>query len=66
MEHALINLVVLLIVLGLIFYLVTFLLGKLPVPEPFRTVIYVVTVAVICIILIYALLGLVPSGRRLF
>lgn len=62
MLQALIYLIIELAVVGLLFWLVTWALGQLPIPEPIKTVIRVLIVVVVCIVCIYLLLGFLPGG----
>ena len=64
MIDVLISLVVYLVIAGLIWWAATTVLGVLPIPEPFKTVINVIMIVVLCLILIYALLPLLhlPAG----
>lgn len=63
MISLLINVLVLVIVVGLIWWLIT----QLPIPEPFGRFAQVVIVVVACIALIYLLLGIAdnPGALRL-
>lgn len=63
MIETLISVIVYLLVVGLIWYAVTTILGVLPIPEPIKTVINVLLVVVLCLILIYALLPLINLPR---
>ena len=56
----LIGLLVYLVVAALIFYLIYWLIGQMPVPEPFRTVILAVMGLIAVIFLIGLLTGYVP------
>lgn len=61
----LIGLVILLIVLGLVWYALTLALGLLPIPEPIRTVILILLILIIAIaIWQYAGIGCC-AGHRL-
>lgn len=64
MIETLITLVVYLIVVGLLWWAVTTILGVLPLPEPIKTVINVIMVVVLCVIVVYALLGLIGAVPR--
>lgn len=59
MVGTLINLIIWLVILGLIWWAVTTVLGVIPLPEPIRTVINVILVVVLCLILISVLLQIV-------
>lgn len=59
MIDTLISLIVLLIVVGLIWWAVTTILGVIPIPEPIKTVINVLMIVVLCLIVIYALVPLI-------
>lgn len=67
MISLLIHVLIILIVLGLLWWAVTRVLSVLPIAEPFRTVIYVILVLIACFIVLYLLLPLVgmsvPSLR---
>lgn len=58
MVETLVGLIVLLLIVGLIWWAVTTILGVIPVPEPIKTVINVLLIVVLCLIVIYALLPL--------
>lgn len=62
MVGTLISLVIYLIIIGLIFYVLWWALSQMPLPEPFGTVARVLLVLVAVLIVVYLLLGLVPSG----
>lgn len=59
MIETLISVIILLIVVGLIWWAVTTILGVMPVPEPIKTVINVLLIVVLCLIVIYALVPLI-------
>lgn len=59
MVETLISLIVLLLIVGLIWWAVTTILGVLPIPEPIKTVINVLMIVVLCLIVIYALVPLI-------
>ena len=59
----LISLLVYLIIAALIFYLIYWVLGQMPLPEPFKTVILVVLGLIAILFLIGLLTGNVPLGR---
>lgn len=63
MIETLVSLVVYLVIAGLIWWAVTTIIAVLPIPEPFRTVINVVLIVILCLILIYALLPLLHIPR---
>lgn len=63
MIETLITVVVYLIIAGLIWWAVTTILGVIPLPEPIKTVINVIMIVILCLIVIYALLALLPVGR---
>jgi hypothetical protein len=62
MIQALLYFVIEIAVLGLIYWMLTWALGQIPIPEPFKTIIRVVIVVVIVIIVIVLLLQFLPSG----
>lgn len=64
MIATLIGVIIYLLIAGLIWWAVTTILGVIPVPEPIKTVIRVLMIVVLCLIVIYALLPLIPSGGR--
>ncbi|MDE2105412.1 MAG: hypothetical protein KGL39_49755 [Patescibacteria group bacterium] len=65
MIDTLIAVIVYLIIAGLLWWAVTTILAVMPIAEPIKTVIRVLMVVVLCLIVIYALLPLVPHGRPL-
>ena len=63
MIETLISVVIYLVIAGLIWWAVTTILGVIPLPEPIKTVVNVLMVVVLCLIVIYALLPLIPGGH---
>lgn len=63
MIEVLISVIIYLLVAGLIWWAVTTILGVIPLPEPIKTVINVLMIVVLCLIVIYALLPLIPGGH---
>lgn len=63
MVETLISVIIYLIIAGLIWWAVSTILGVLPVPEPIKTVINVLMIVVLCLIVVYALLPLIPRAR---
>ena len=61
MIGVLIQLVIYLIIVGVIYWAVTTILGVVPLPDPIRTVINVVMIVILVLIVVYALLGLLPA-----
>jgi len=61
MINTLISIVIYLLIAGLIWWAVTTILGVIPVPEPIKTVINVIMIVILCLIVIYALLPLIPG-----
>ncbi len=57
-----ISLLISIVVLGLIWYIVTWVIGKIPLPEPARVVIQVVMALILAIFLINALLSINDHG----
>jgi len=65
MISALITLLIVLLGLGVLYWAVTTILGALPIPEPFRTVIHVILVVIMCLVVIWllvSLIGMIPHG----
>ena len=60
----LISLLIYILVFGLIFWLITLLISRLPIPEPFGTIIYVVLV-LIFIIWLLDFAGLLSGSHHL-
>lgn len=60
--NALISVIVTLIVIGVIWWAIQQLLPLVPMPEPFRRVIYVLAVVVMVLIVLWALLSLLGVG----
>lgn len=65
MVETLISVIVYLIIAGLIWWAITTVLGVIPLPEPIRTVVNVLLVVVLCLIVIYALMPLLPHSIRI-
>lgn len=64
MVETLISIVIWLIIVGLIWWAVTTILGVLPIPEPIKTVINVILIVILCLIVIFALLPLLHVPVR--
>lgn len=62
MIATLISVIIYLIIAGLIWYAVTTIVNVMPIQEPIKTVVRVLLLVVLCLIIIYALLPLVPHG----
>ena len=58
MIGALIQLVIALIIVGVIWWAIQQLLPLIPLPEPFRRVVYVILVVILVLIVVYVLAGL--------
>lgn len=68
MIESLISLLVYILVLGIVLWLALYIIGVIPLPEPFGQVARVVIIVIGCLILILLLLGLVdglPKWRPL-
>lgn len=65
MIAGLVSLVIYLLVIGLVIWLLVYLIDLLPLPEPFHRVARVVVIAIGVLIIIYLLLGLVGEAPRL-
>ncbi len=63
MIELLITLIVVLLIAGLVWWAGTTILGAVHLPQPIHTVVYVLLVVIVCLIVIYGLMGLVPMGR---
>lgn len=63
MIETLISVVIYLLIAGLIWWAVTTILGVIPLPEPIKTVVNVIMIVILCLIVIYALLPLIPGGH---
>lgn len=57
---SLISLLVTLVLLGLVFYLLYWLVGQMPLPEPFKTVATVIIGLVAVLVLLSLLFGIAP------
>lgn len=64
MIESIIYLIAVLLIVGVIWWGVNQVLGVIPVPEPIRTVIHVLLIVLLCIVVIYVLLGLVGTIPR--
>lgn len=62
MIETLIAIVIYLLIAGLIWWAVSTIINVIPVPEPIKTVINVIMIVVLCLIVIYALLPLIPGS----
>jgi uncharacterized membrane protein YwzB len=62
MIDLLIHLIVVLLIIGVVYWAVKAVLGLIPVPAPIRQIIDVLLVLVLALILIYALLPLLGAG----
>jgi uncharacterized membrane protein YwzB len=62
MIGALINLLVLVLICGLVWWAFNAILGIGFIPEPLAQIARVLVIVILCLILIYALLGFVPGG----
>lgn len=58
---ALVNVLIYLIAAGLIYWLLTWALSQLPIPEPFATGIRVILVIIVVLIVLYALMSILPG-----
>lgn len=59
----LISLLVYVVIAALIFYLIYWIIGQIPMPDPFKTVVLVVVGLIAVIFLISILTGWAPVGR---
>jgi cytochrome c biogenesis factor len=59
----LISLLVYIVIAALIFYLVYWIIGQIPMPDPFKTVVLVIVGLIAVIFLISILTGWAPVGR---
>lgn len=66
MLGVLINLVIVLLICGVVFWAVQQLLPLVPMPEPFARVIYVLLVVIMAIVVISLLAGLLGAGTGPF
>jgi hypothetical protein len=66
MIEALVNIVIYLIVLGLVFWLLDYVIRILPIPDPFRSVARTVLIVLMCLVLIVFLLQFVQGGGYRF
>ncbi len=65
MAGGLISLLVTVLILALIYWAVTAILGLLPLPPPFPAIINIILIVIICIVLINALMGFIGGGNLL-
>jgi len=61
MASSLISLLIAILVCGLLYWAVTTILGVLPIPEPFMTVVKVILIVIVCLWLIQILTGFLPA-----
>ncbi len=64
MIPALIQLVVTLLVVGVIWWAVTAILGLIPLPAPIAQVVNIILILILALIVIYALMGLVGGAAH--
>jgi hypothetical protein len=62
MVAALINLVVVLLIVGVIWWAIEQLLPLIPLPAPIAQVVRVLLIVILALVIIFALLGLLPGG----
>lgn len=62
MIGALINLLVVLLIVGVIWWAVTSVLGLLPLPAPVGQIVNIILILILALIVINALLGFLPGG----
>lgn len=65
MIETLVNVVLYVVILGLIFWLLDYIIANVPVFEPFRGIARTILVVVACLILIVFLLQLLPGVPRI-
>lgn len=63
MIEILISLFITLLIVGIVWYALSEVIKILPVAEPIKSIANVVLVAIMCLILIYSLMPLIPHGR---
>jgi hypothetical protein len=61
MIGTLISIIITLIIVGVIFWAVQTLLPLIPLPEPFRRIIYVLMVVILVLIVVYVIAGLLGA-----
>lgn len=62
MIGTLINLLVVLLIVGVIWWAVTSIIALIPLPAPVGQIINIVLILILCLIVINALLGFLPGG----
>jgi hypothetical protein len=62
MIGALINLLVVLLIVGVIWWAVMQILGLIPLPAPVGQIVRIILILILCLIVINALLGFLPGG----
>lgn len=65
MIETLISVLILLVIVGLIWWAATTIIGVIPLPEPIKTVVNVLLIVILCLVVVYALLPLVHLPPRL-
>jgi hypothetical protein len=61
MIGVLIQLIIYLVIVGVIYWAVTTILGVIPLPDPIKRVIQVLCLVVLVLIIVFALLQLIPE-----
>lgn len=62
MIGALINLLVVLLIVGVIWWAVTAVLALIPLPAPVGQIVNIILILILCLFVINALLGFLPGG----
>lgn len=62
MIASLINLLVVLLIVGVIWWAVTAIIGLIPLPAPIGQIVRIILILILCLIVINALLGFVPGS----
>lgn len=62
MVGALINLLIVLLIVGVLWWAVTAILALIPLPAPIGQIVRIILILILCLIVINALLGFLPGG----
>ncbi len=63
MIETLIAIVVYLVIASLLWWAVKTIVNVVPIPDPIKTVVNVILTVILCLIVLYALMGLIPHVR---
>jgi hypothetical protein len=63
MIASLINLLIVLLIVGVIWWAINAVLALIPLPAPIGQIVRIILILILCLIVIYALMGFLPGGH---